>query len=79
MQLLNHRKPEHPPDIYFIRRNPKLLDKYLDPVEMDGLVREAAPRLKVNYNLSYPIAVSSTDLGKGVRDCAAPGQDSYRS
>lgn len=51
MQLLNHRKPEHPPDIYFIRRNPKLLDKYLDPVEMDGLVREAAPRLKVNYNL----------------------------
>lgn len=28
-----------------------MLDKYLDPVEMDGLVREAAPRLKVNYNL----------------------------
>ena len=51
VQLLNHRKPEHPPDIYFIRRNPKLLDKYLNPVEMESLVKEAAPRLKVNYNL----------------------------
>ena len=29
-KLLNYRKPEHPPDIYFIRRKPELLDKYLD-------------------------------------------------
>ena len=51
VQLLNHRKPEHPPDIYFIRRNPALLDRYLDNEEMDQLIKDAAPRLKVNYRL----------------------------
>ena len=38
--MLNHRKPEHPPDIYYIRRNPKLLDKYLNKNEMDSLMKE---------------------------------------
>ena len=49
--LLNHRKPEHPPDIYFIRRKPELLDKYLDQTEMDSLVKEAPAKFKLNYNL----------------------------
>jgi hypothetical protein len=35
LSLLNESRPEHPPDIYFIRRNEKLLDKYLDQEEMD--------------------------------------------
>jgi hypothetical protein len=48
---LNYRKPEHPPDIYFIRRNPQLLDKYLDQEEMDALIKEAPPKFKLNYNL----------------------------
>jgi hypothetical protein len=48
---LNHRKPEHPPDIYFIRRKPELLDKYLDTQEMDTLVKEAPNKFKLNYNL----------------------------
>ena len=51
LKLLNHRKPEHPPDIYFIRRKPELLDKYLDQQEMEMLVREAPPKFKLNYNL----------------------------
>jgi hypothetical protein len=51
LKLLNHRKPEHPPDIYFIRRKPELLDKYLDNSEMDSLVKEVPPKFKLNYNL----------------------------
>lgn len=51
LKLLNKKKPEHPPDIYFIRRKPELLDKYLDQEEMHDLVREAPPKFKLNYNL----------------------------
>ena len=49
--MLNKSKPEHPPDIYFIRRNDRLMEKYLDQDEMKQLVKEADPRLKNNYNL----------------------------
>ena len=49
--MLNQRKPEHPPDIYFIRRNPDLLDKYLDEKEMELLVKDAPAKFKLNYNL----------------------------
>ena len=51
IQNLNYRKPEHPPDIYFIRRNFKFLEKYLDPMEMNSLKNEASPKLKSNYDL----------------------------
>ena len=51
MKLLNHRKPEHPPDIYFIRRNPEMLDKYLDEDEMESLIKDAAPKFRGNYSL----------------------------
>ena len=49
--MLNYKKPEHPPDIYFIRRKPELLDKYLDESEMNDLVKEAPQKFKLNYNL----------------------------
>jgi tRNA nucleotidyltransferase (CCA-adding enzyme) len=39
LQLLNTQKPEHPPDIYYIRRNDKLLAKYLDKDEFDILIK----------------------------------------
>ena len=51
LHLLNNCKPEHPPDIYFIRRNDRLMDKYMDKDEMKQLIKEADPRLKNNYNL----------------------------
>ena len=51
IQVLNYRKPEHPPDIYFIRRNYRFLERYLDPTEMQNLKNEAAPKLKTNYDL----------------------------
>jgi hypothetical protein len=50
-KILNYRKPEHPPDIYFIRRKPELLDKYLDHTEMNQIIKEAQPKFKLNYNL----------------------------
>lgn len=51
MHLLNHRKPEHPPDIYFIRRNEKMLNRYLEPTEMEFLVKEAPLKSKQAYKL----------------------------
>ena len=50
-KLLNYRKPEHPPDIYFIRRKPELLDKYLNNKEMELLIRDAPQEVKKNYNI----------------------------
>ena len=29
LELLNERTPQHPPDVYFIRRSPKTLKKFL--------------------------------------------------
>ena len=48
---LNYRKPQHPPDIYFIRRNADFLSKYTDPREMMKLKKEAQPKFRVNYDL----------------------------
>ena len=31
VKLLNYRKQQFPPDIYYIRRDPVLYEKYLDP------------------------------------------------
>lgn len=28
--MLNSRKPEHPPDMYYIRRNPEMLERFLN-------------------------------------------------
>jgi len=30
---LNHRKPQHPPDVYYIRRRPEVLQKFLEDNE----------------------------------------------
>lgn len=43
LHLLNSRVPEHPPEVYFIRRNDQLIDKYLDPNAMEDLIRRADP------------------------------------
>ena len=51
ISLLNESKPEHPPDIYFIRRNERLREKYMDKDEMANLIKNADPRLKNNYKL----------------------------
>ena len=51
LKLLNNSKPEHPPDIYFIRRNDQLLEKYLDKDEFKVLMKEVDPKNHRNYNL----------------------------
>ena len=35
LNKLNYRKPQHPPAIYFIRRNADFLTRYMDPQEMN--------------------------------------------
>jgi hypothetical protein len=51
ISLLNSSMPQHPPDIYFIRRNERLREKYMDQDEMANLIKNADPRLKNNYRL----------------------------
>ena len=35
LRILNRSPPQHPPDIYYIRRNEKMLNQYLEKDEMD--------------------------------------------
>ena len=38
IEKLNERQPQHPPDVYFIRRNKNTLRKYLnDPSKLEEL------------------------------------------
>ena len=30
LSLLNKKKPQFPPDVYYIRRNPEVLNKFLE-------------------------------------------------
>ena len=43
IRMLNYRKPQHPPDIYYIRRNPDLFQMYRDPREYQKL-KDKAPQ-----------------------------------
>ena len=48
--ILNYRQPQHPPDIYYIRRTPDLLSKYLhDDDEMQKVVENVPESLRHNY------------------------------
>lgn len=41
-KILNFHKPEYPPEIYYIRRTPALMDKYLrNKEELNQVVRDA--------------------------------------
>ena len=51
IRMLNHKKPQHPPDIYFIRRNPDLFRMYRDPREFQKLKAEAPQCNKHMYEL----------------------------
>lgn len=51
LEILNKKNPDHPPEVYFIRRNDHMIDKYLDPEEMSSLIERAEPRIKDNYIL----------------------------
>ena len=33
LNLLNKKKPQFPPDVYYIRRNPEMLTKFLEHQE----------------------------------------------
>lgn len=41
--LLNEKKPQYPPAVFYIRRTPHLLEKYLDKKEMDKIIAECRP------------------------------------
>lgn len=49
LKLLNQNNPQYPPDIYFIRRNHKMLLQYLDQSEMQELISRVEPKMKENY------------------------------
>ena len=50
--ILNYREPQHPPDIYYIRRTPDLLNRFLhDDEEMNKVVENVPENLKHNYEI----------------------------
>ena len=49
LKTLNKHKPEHPPDIYYIRRNPDFLKKYLDPINMENITDQASTFQRQQY------------------------------
>lgn len=38
--LLNEKKPQHPPAVYYIRRTPHLLEKYLNKNEANKILEK---------------------------------------
>lgn len=46
---LNYRRPEHPPDVYYIRRDPNLVKRYLNQRDFEDLINRAQPSHKYNY------------------------------
>ena len=51
VELLNTRKPQHPPDIYYIRRDAKKLEHFLDQDNMRDLQADVRPKNKLGYQM----------------------------
>ncbi len=52
MHKLNYRLPEHPPDIFYIRRDPELVKRFLDKQdEYNELINRAHPNYRQGYRL----------------------------
>ena len=50
--LLNKKKPQFPPDVYFIRRNEQALTKYLDnKSELRELKKDQSPQQRLSYQM----------------------------
>ena len=50
LKNLNSHQPQHPPEIYFIRRNEQYMSKFMDDKEMNKLVKRANPKNAFNYS-----------------------------
>lgn len=48
---MNYRRPEYPPDIYYIRRDPNLVKRYLNQRDFDELIERTQPPYKYSYQL----------------------------
>ena len=59
LHLLNYKLPQYPPDVFYIRRNPDMVKKYLNPNEYNTLIERAQPPLKYSYHL---FALSPKDI-----------------
>ena len=78
IMMLNHRKPQHPPDIYFIRRNPLLLSKYKDPNNFEQLRNDAPTINKHTYELfDLNEEVQPTILGSDSKKRVLMNNDPY--
>ena len=52
LHKLNYRLPEHPPDIYIIRRDPYLVKRFLNRQdEYNELIQRAHPNYRAGYRL----------------------------
>ena len=52
LELLNQRKPQFPPDVYYIRRSPRLLEKFVENKRaLNRMVLEAPSGSKESYKI----------------------------
>ena len=53
LDLLNSKEPQHIPDIYFVKRSPKHLKKFLqmDNDNVTSMLQTVSPHVRLNYNL----------------------------
>lgn len=49
LEQLNYKKPQFPPDVFYIKSRPDLIKKYLDPKEYQKLIDEAEPKKRDYY------------------------------
>ena len=52
LHLLNNKKPQFPPDVYYIRRNPEVLKTFLNHKEhITNLQKEQSPAQRISYQM----------------------------
>jgi len=74
LSVLNYHKPQHPPDMYYIRRNPNMLNKFLENEDhmLQELMRDASPQNARFYKL---FKVSQKDKDNYERSIMPPKRE----
>ena len=42
-RMLNEKKPQHPPTVFYIKRTPHLLEKYSKKEELEKVIDDSKP------------------------------------
>ena len=51
VNMLNEKKQQHPPAVFYVRRNRQMLEKYLDKDEQEKILAKMRPQHRMNFKL----------------------------